>query len=279
MGWRTVADVRDYSQANGSPYTVLVMLAERAPDETRIAHPGINLLAHDSRVSRSTCQRALKTLEELGEIRAVSYREGGRGMATDWEILVGSEKGSQNGTVSERVSSTTKRVSTTAQKGVTGDTPTKGTERTEQGERRAPARARITFRGKPVNEESWSLAQQVLAEFNRQVGTKYRAVTSGGEMSEAAKRIYSRCRVYPDLGLEEHADIIRRTLSSRWWQKGRRTEITPGTVQVGLVYGPKVFEDNITRPAAPADVASRSEEKRRRDERRLASIRRLTGRE
>lgn len=91
MGWRTVADARDYSRARGSAYVVLVMLAERAPDETRVARPGLKLLAIESRVDRSTVQRALSKLEELGEIEAVAYRSGGHGKATEWAILVGPE--------------------------------------------------------------------------------------------------------------------------------------------------------------------------------------------
>ena len=130
MGWRTVADVRDHSSARGSTYTVALMLAERAPDETRVARPGLDQLAKDSRVSRSTAQRALTWLEERGEIEAVANRQGGRGRATEWAIRVG--EGAQDDTLSgepERVSSTPERVSSTSLKGVTHDTPTKGNRR------------------------------------------------------------------------------------------------------------------------------------------------------
>jgi hypothetical protein len=136
MGWRTVADVRDFSEATGSAYIVLVMLAERAPDETRCAHPGIDLLAKDARISRSTCVRALNELEAMGEIRALAYRKGGRGKATDWFIAAGVEsKQAQDDMVSEgrkRVSSGGKTVSFEAQNHVTGDTPTKEPNRTER---------------------------------------------------------------------------------------------------------------------------------------------------
>lgn len=145
MGWRTVADVRDYSRATGSAYTVLVMLAERAPDETRTAHPGLKQLALDARTSRSTVQRALDGLEEeLKEIEAVAHRQGGRGKATEWRILTGpemypttwaEEKESQDATDTERVSSEGERVASGAErvssdpvKGRTGDTPKKGTD-------------------------------------------------------------------------------------------------------------------------------------------------------
>lgn len=120
MGWRNVANVRDYSRATGSAYTVAIMLAERAPDETRIARPGLKQLALDARSTRSTVQRALKVLEELGEFEAVAHRDGGRGKATEWLVLVGpemyetkygEEEGSQSATPPERVSPRTERAS------------------------------------------------------------------------------------------------------------------------------------------------------------------------
>lgn len=118
MGWRTVVDVRDHSKATGPAYVVAIMLAERAPDENRIARPGIELLARDSRVAKRTAQRALKHLEELGEIERIT--EGRRGQAAEFYIAVGAKgdgeapnggKGDSQGV-----------------KGDTGDTPTKGTE-------------------------------------------------------------------------------------------------------------------------------------------------------
>lgn len=103
MGWRTVVDVRDHSQARGSAYVVAVMLAERAPDETRVARPGIELLARDARVDKRTCQRALKRLESLGEIERL--KEGHRGSAAEFYIRVGKGDNSSPYDNGERVTS------------------------------------------------------------------------------------------------------------------------------------------------------------------------------
>lgn len=112
MGWRTVADVRDYSRATGAAYVVGVMLAERAPDETRVARPGLDRLALDARCGRSTVKRALDTLEGLGEIRELAAKVG-RGNVNQYEVLVGPglyggvtykafKKGGQSGPVTEK---------------------------------------------------------------------------------------------------------------------------------------------------------------------------------
>jgi hypothetical protein len=122
MGWRTVADVRDHSRASGSIYMVALMLAERAPDESRVARPGLAKLAEDSRCSRSTVQRALKWLITNGEIKPVAFQEGGRGRATEYLVLVGM-KGCHPDALPEK-GPDSKRVSSEARKGVTGDTPT-----------------------------------------------------------------------------------------------------------------------------------------------------------
>lgn len=134
MGWRTVADVRDHSAATGSTYTVALMLAERAPDETRIARPGINRLADDARCNKRTAQRALRWLVNSEEIEVVAFEEGGRGKATEYRILVGL-KGRQNVTLSEA----TERVTSQAQKGVADVTPTgEEPEPSVVGDQRSP---------------------------------------------------------------------------------------------------------------------------------------------
>lgn len=121
MGWRTVADVRDHSAATGTTYTVLLMLAERAPDETRVARPGRAQLAQDSRCSVDTVTRALRWAEDAGEIEAVAYRKGGHGMATEWHLLVGQES---HHATDEESQQRVSRVASGPKKSRTGATPT-----------------------------------------------------------------------------------------------------------------------------------------------------------
>jgi hypothetical protein len=107
----------------------------------------------------------------------------------------------------------------------------------------ARASTRVKVGGKPVKRDAWLITEGVLTAFNEMAGTKLRLLTSAGEASAAAKRVYLRVVDYPDIKLEEHRDIIRRTLASRWWG--------PNDPTIGVVYGPRVFEDNITRSPEP----------------------------
>lgn len=128
--------------------------------------------------------------------------------------------------------------------------------------------ARLKISGKPVDPEVWRRTEAVLDEFNRQAGKKLRLVSSDGSPSEAAKRIYGRIAKYRDLKFEDFADIIRRTLASRWWGDG---ELSPG-----VVFGPKVFEDNITRTGVAADAKKAEKDARTRED--LAAIQRILAR-
>lgn len=99
----------------------------------------------------------------------------------------------------------------------------------------------LRISGKPVTDDTWGRTCDALMEWNQQTGSALSALTGRGHPSEAAKRIYGRLVDWPDLDHEQVADIIRRTLSSKWWGDG--------PASVGVVFGPKVFEDNVHRPA------------------------------
>lgn len=123
----------------------------------------------------------------------------------------------------------------------------------------------VRVSGKVVNETAWALTEQIVAEFTSQTGLKLRVLTSSGDPSEAAKRVYGRVVKYSDISFEEHRDIIARTLASKWWGSNQPT--------IGVVYGPKVFEENITRPAE--SLSKPTDLKTERDRKRLAAMARL----
>jgi hypothetical protein len=103
--------------------------------------------------------------------------------------------------------------------------------------------------GKPVQRVAWQMTEAVLAEFNAQTGKSLGAINGAGQPSEHAKRIYGRVIAYPKMSLNRHAEIIRRTLGSRWWGEGEPS--------VGVVYGPRIFEDNMERQDARPVPSSR----------------------
>lgn len=103
--------------------------------------------------------------------------------------------------------------------------------------------AKLKIAGKAVKAETWARTVGALEEFNQQSGKNMLPVTGTGQPSEAAKRIYGRLAAWPNLSDAEVADVIRRTLSSRWWGSDPPS--------VGVVFGPKVFEENLSRSPAP----------------------------
>lgn len=136
--------------------------------------------------------------------------------------------------------------------------------------RGARAGARLTISGKPVLRDAWVLTGDILKEFNAQTGREMRLLTSGGEASEAGKRIYLRVVAYPDLTLDDHRRIIENTLASHWWGDERES--------IGVVYGPKVFEDNISRKATRrVTKLTLMEDARRRAQEAAARIKRQKG--
>jgi DNA-binding MarR family transcriptional regulator len=244
----------------GSQLLVLLALADNADEDRRYAWPSVATLSRKTLLSERSVQRALRDLENDGIIRTVrpgGRVTGGEKRATVYEVL---PKG-DNLTPTERGMG-----DTGGSARVTPVTPQPSTEPSvPPGD--VCARALPKISGKRVKPEAWALAGEVLAEFNRQAGKKLRLVSANGDASEAAKRVYGRVVKYADLELEDYADIIRRTLASRWWGDG---EPTPG-----VVFGPKVFEDNITRQGAPKDAKA---EKDARSEEDLAAIERILAR-
>lgn len=125
----------------------------------------------------------------------------------------------------------------------------------------ASERTGLKINGKPVKSETWDRTVAALQEFNRQAGKALTEVAGTGEPSEAAKRIYGRLAAWPNLTPADIADAIRRTLASRWWGSDPPT--------VGVVFGPKVFEENLSRSDASNVVPHRRPDKRAaRDEQR-----------
>lgn len=59
---------REHSQATGPAYAVLLALCFFADEQTWQADPSKEALADESRLSVPTVKRALKTLEDLGEL-------------------------------------------------------------------------------------------------------------------------------------------------------------------------------------------------------------------
>ncbi len=266
--------VLEHSEARLSDRLVLLALANFAHDDGSMAFPAVATLAHKARLGRSTCQTSLRRLEKSGGIATVGIAQHG---TTIYQVRMGVQnlggakiEGGQDltgGSGSDRGQDLAKGGQNLALGGSgSGPNPSVNpsvpVSSTNAG---VPERVTMRIGEKQVNPELWELTSQVLVEYNRQANSKLRLLTSAGQPSKAALRIYGRVREYPDITFEKHAAIIERTLGSRWWGSS-----APG---IGVVYGPNVFEDNITR--SPTSNDSKEE----RDRSRLAAIQRVMARE
>lgn len=229
MSIYVLSHVLKHSEARLGARLTLIALAEFAHDDGTKAFPSTATLVERTRLSKTGVKDALRKLREDGEIEQTGTTRGGVNI---YRIIMHVEQGGSDSAPGQMP---------TPGGSDTAPNPSVNRHglRPEEGER-ASAPKRVG--GRAVNPEQWQMTVAVLADFNRQTGRKLDAVTGTGEPSEAAKRVYGRIRAFPQITIEQHADIIRRTLASRWWGDG--------PASIGVVYGPKVFEENMTRPAA-----------------------------
>jgi hypothetical protein len=250
MSIKVMSWVFENSEATLGSRLVLLALADYAHDDGSKAFPSVETLMKHTRMGRRGVQEALRKLEREGHVLHVGMTEFGTKI---YQVKL-EQGGADTAPPTEGeggAADDAEGAQLTTEGGAADDESTSRTApnplRTHQGpvSRLPNGRANGTlprFNGSVVNGDLWALTAQVLEQFNAQTGGKKRLLTSAGEASDAAKRIYGRVKSYPDLTLEEHTDIIRRTIESRWWRSGPAT--------IGVIFGPGVFEENITRPGA-----------------------------
>jgi hypothetical protein len=68
--------------------SVLLVVCRYAKDDGTGSRPGVARIARQARLNARTVMSTLADLEHAGLIRAVAYREGGRGHATEWVVTL-----------------------------------------------------------------------------------------------------------------------------------------------------------------------------------------------
>jgi hypothetical protein len=239
MSIHAVSWVLRHSDAEKLDRLVLIVLADYAQDDGADAWPSVESIAAKARCSERAVQYALRRLEGDGRIArtGVHWPEGTNVYSVRLEWGGASGAGAHDRT-DRGADPDENRSNGAPDPSLTVIDPSVVVNAHERASNGA-----IKFGGKPVLAECWQLTERVLAEYNRQAGQKRRLLTSARKPSDAARLIYGRCVDYPDITFEEHADIIRRTIASRWW--------TSGPPVPNVIYGPKIFETNITRSGVP----------------------------
>lgn len=249
MSVHVISWVLQQSEARLGDRLVLLVLADHAKADGSGAWPSVETIAREARLSRSQAQRCLRRLEAEGHIARTAVSRMG---TVVWTVVMQGAAICGGG-----AASTTE--------GGRNTRPEPSEEPSSEGANAPSPGVRIS--GVKVVAAHWELALRVLDAFNEHSGRKYRQLKSSGQPSEAATYVYKRIREYPDLTFEEHVGIIERTLASRWWG-----DETPS---FNVVYGPRVFEENITRPGIrrASRVGGAEAERRARQEERAERIR------
>jgi hypothetical protein len=251
--------VWQHSQHKEGTLVVLLALADSANDNG-VCWPSIRHLAAKARMSERGVQYAIAKLMDSGELELL--KRGGRhqgantyrvqtnvlkrrGWTGDVEELSQqiTDLKTQDLRVDVPVNTQSVDVNTQSdacqyEPGVVPYVKNRHIEPSTTKNTAAPAGA-YRVGGVAVKQELWELTEKVFEEFNQQTGRELRILTSGGQMSVAAKTIYQRIKTYPDLTFEDHQRIIANAISSQWWGSGKANP--------GHVFGPKVFEINISR--------------------------------
>lgn len=226
--------VMRFSEARLGARLVLFTLAEHAHDDGSKAFPAVETLMQRTRLSRSAVKASLKTLRDDGAIVETGQTRQGVNV---YRVVM--ERGSD----SDRGSDLDRGQIPTEGGSDSGPNPSVEPPSSSSGG------ALPKIAGRKVDRATWELAVAVLGAFNVHAGKRLAPTTGTGAPSEAAKRIYQRVKEWPDLSLDDYERIIRRTLASKWWG-----EDSPS---VGVVFGPRVFEENMERPE-PAASAQRA---------------------
>lgn len=221
MSVHAISWVLKFSETRLGERLVLLTLADHAKADGSCAWPSQETIAHEARLDERHVRKCLSSLERQGHIE--------RSGASRFGTVIYTVK-MPPGQIDLRANTTE----------TASEMPPEPSVEPSSVEANASTHTRIS--GNPVHRESWELTTSVLAAFNERSGRKYRSLKSSGEPSEAAKYVYRRIREYPDLGFDDHVGIIDRTLASAWWGDG--------DASFNVVYGPKVFEENITRSAS-----------------------------
>lgn len=230
MGVAHIAWARGVRTGSPSRKAVLVALADHCNDHTLRCDPRLDLLADETELSLTTVKRAAKELVESGLIGRERRRraDGSLSVYTYTFPQVETTSVGQPGvTVAPSAPQMTRDHSGTAE-------PEEGQEQKQDLE----PDARIARIGKvdrkPTSERERILAPAILAEWNVLANQQLRS-------HDWLRKIILRVREYPELGLAEHAHIIRYALDHPWWK---------GDPSPAVVYGNgALFEQHLTQAA------------------------------
>lgn len=173
-----------------------------------VAWPGLRTIASDYGIPRSTVSDAVAELEEHGWL-ACERRPGTSSLYRPIEQVSGGPDTASG--VSDGVSG--------------GPDVTRVRNDTQGPTPLGPPRGVMRVGRKLVTQAERELAVGVLAEFNRQAGTRYAS-------EEHLRPIVGRLREHPKFDLEAHGRLIRAQLADPWWKGAPGPQVIYGNAAV-----------------------------------------------
>ncbi len=248
MSIRLMSQVWDMKLGDHIAKLVLLKLADRANDEGDSCYPTIGSICRDTEIPERTVKRKLAWLEEEGLIERHRQRaETGHFARTDYKLHLGSPEAtvaSDGGPPRVGAGASTFSRSNHQKSTTPHNPPTNG--RVDEHGKALLTRNGVGIVGLPTGivankqEVDWQereLALRVLEAFNEMTGSNPPFTSVGW-----VKKIVLRVREHPELGLDQHIDVVRRALANPWWD---------GPASPSVVYGNgTVFEQALVSNGA-----------------------------
>lgn len=239
MSNRVLNAVWEHSSSTGNDRLVLLVLADAANPEQRVAWPSVKFIAERcGGIEPRTVQRCLRRLEhELHEIETVTNggHVDGRNQATTYRVTVGwqSDAPRQDGQGEEMTllsGGGDAAVAPTLREPSTTSTSSSGTARAR------PGWLPQSVGGLPVTAKEAEWTDSLLDVFNEVSDKRF----SGKSWRESIVR---RLREHPEIGLDEHEAIVRGQFERPWWK---------GDPTPSVIWGnDRVFDRALNRAQGP----------------------------
>lgn len=101
----------------------------------------------------------------------------------------------------------------------------------------------ISYRGRKVPFARAGVAAQLLDAYNAESGQRRQRFNPDGSVSEDFKRVVGAVVNHPDVEATTWHRMLNTVLANPWWD---------GPASVGVIFGPKVVDDNLDSPARGA---------------------------
>lgn len=256
-----LSHVMRHSEAQLGARLVLFVLAEHAHDDGANAFPTVPTIMERTRMSRRSVQGALRRLEADEMISAQGVGPNGQ---TNYRVAMASPGGGADSAPAHDLQGADDDAQgrSSRHEGGAGSAPNpsfnpsdpNSPPPTEQGvwagvpdtmrtDGQTFLRQKRKVAGRLVTEAEMAIAAAALAEFNRQLESRF-------ELGPHLAEIVGRVRDHPSWDTAAHVRLVQSAFRVRWWERrGDRRRPKPG-----VVWGPRAFTNVVDDATREAEV-------------------------